>query len=551
LDNNIDDGEYHFVGDTPGVPKANRDIQITTKGQTVNLDVWFTNSLGDGIMQDAASSTTNLGAIPLAWSSSDGKIATVSPAGLVTPLKDGTVVITVKVSDKKFYAGTAPARKVTINFDGQEGEHVSKVTIIDTDGNVMSHGVADAKIFTTENEFFNYYALITWQNADGKTTKTEDTRKDKVTSTITWSVGGSQLPGTINKKTGRLKTGTESGNAYVICEVTGGLGGATIQDTADFQLNTGTFNDNHQDSLTIKICYQEFPDEIVQEKTYTYKQLQGLLKSYTHNYTVIKNSTGYGVLRAKGFLFKDVMELEGVVLEEVYQFRFGTADGYDNPMTYKHLFDSGNRYYFPNWDISNKSQAEVVPPMLATESNLVWDKSEADPTQPLSENTRFRLAFGPLWSMDSNSSFQIYYIHTINVVLAGAPPVDPGDGNGDDNGGGGDGDDGGTAAGTGSGGDDNLDLDADGGGLGDDELTEDTTAASAALAASRDSHGWRVYEMMSAAKSKVAALELDNPLAPYALPAAAASVLAGAGFTLFGYIRRRQDLPAFENWRTH
>jgi uncharacterized membrane protein YgcG len=228
---------------------------------------------------------------------------------------------------------------------------------------------------------------------------------------------------TINEDTGRLKTTEYSGNCFVQCTVTGGVGGKAVKDTARVQVDTGEYAYKPADSLTLSVVYQEFPDKTVQTHKYSLSELAGKLSTVTNSYTVIGGGR-YGVIRAAGYLFKDVVALEGIDIDDVYQFRFGTADGYDNPVTSKLLYGSGARYYFPNWDIGSRAEARVVPPLLAYESNMVWGESYADSGTPMDEGTRFRLVFGPLWGGESNSSYQIYFIHSITIVLSGAPPAD-------------------------------------------------------------------------------------------------------------------------------
>jgi hypothetical protein len=385
----------------------------------------------------------------------------------------------------------------------------------------------------------------------------EDTRTDTITSTISWSIGGSTVPATINETTGRLRTTNYSGNAYVVCSVTGGVDGAIITDRARIQVNTGQYAYNPASSLTLKVVYEELPDRVVQEHTYSVAELTGRLPMETHNYTILAGLR-FGCIRAQGFLFKDVMLLEGIDLSDVYQLRFTTADGYDNPVSYSYLY-GGTRYYYPNYDLGG-SQAErvPVPPLLATASNIEWNRSEVDPTLPMDEGTRFRLVFGPMSPGETNSSYQIYYINAITIVLNGAPPVDlgdgdgpkdgPGDGTGTGGGGGGaNGETGSGVSGTGSGGAEGNENVGEGrqgkGGL-RTPLVDRLGAGSAGTLSEENgaSRGWRVYEMMAIQHSLVAPLEIENPLSPYALPIASLAAVAGAVYTYVGF-RRRLDVP--------
>jgi hypothetical protein len=301
--------------------------------------------------------------------------------------------------------------------------------------------------------------------------------------------------------------------------------------------------------------------------------LLGRLSSHTYNYSILSGQR-FGVIRAQGFLFKDVLEQLGTALhptlikpEEVYQFRFGTSDGYDHPMTYDHLFNMGNRYYFPNYDIGSRQEAQVVPPMLAYTSCLAWNQSEASSQMTMDEGTRFRLVFGPLWSGESNSSYQIYYIHTITVVLKGAPPAGSGDGNGSGNGNGsGDGNGSGIGSGNGSGsgngqGTGVVDGGANGTSVGTGASLDGANSADPLNAASSGSvagltqigdanealtdpggqggsAGWRVYEIIGRSQSQVEMLELEIPFAGVAFPVVLGGIALGVGSTYVNYRRR-------------
>jgi hypothetical protein len=584
------DGKKHFVGEdfdskykTPG---------ITVKGKTIQLNGYYTTNISDGVRYETADTASPLGPVLLQWFSSDDNIATVSPDGLITPVHDGEVIITATISDaiseENKYEENAPAKSVTIKVSGQTAEYVKSVTIIDADGEVLSSkSDADTPI-SGKNIFFSFYALVVWHNPGTGTDRTEDTRTDSITSTIKWTVGGSSVVGTINEDTGRFKSSEYSGNCFVQCSVTGGVDGKAVTDIARVQVDTGEYSYPPANSLTLKVVYQKFPDEVVQEHKYSLTELSDQLASYTHSYTVL-GGTRYGTIRATGYLFKDILALEGVDIGDVYQYRFTTSDGYDNPITSKLLFDSGSRYYYPNWDISSRAGAQVVPPLLAYSSNLIWGVSEVDSTAPLDDATRFRLVFGPLASAESNSSFQIYYIRAITIVLTGAPPAeidkgkndepesgDKGDGkdadkedsssngNSKDNeaelenassdsdknivnktenfpGDGGSGSGANNASGNVSG---NSENGTTGGnevskvGFGNSNVFADVAKGLVKTPSTSSGHKWKIYEMISNSKSNVASLDMDLPYLPLAIPLAGAGFLAGGLTFYIGYRRR-------------
>ncbi|MDR2671827.1 MAG: Ig-like domain-containing protein [Coriobacteriales bacterium] len=544
------DGQKHFVGED--WDEEYKVIHIEQKGKTVQLNGYYTTNWSYGAVYEAANGTSPLGEVLLDWTSNDSNIATVSPNGLITPKANGTVTITATVRDSALYESEAPYKSVDVVVDGQSGAYVVDVTIIDIDGNDLGSKAGGILEIDEANKFIQFYAIIAWFDADLGIVRFEDTRFEQVSSTITWALGGSQVPATINADTGRLKTTEYSGAALVICTVTGGVAGKSIEDFARIMVDTGSYEYNPSNELTLKVVYEQFPDVVVQEHTYSYAELLGTLSSVSYSYTILGGQhSGYGCVRAQGFLFKDVVDLEGIVLDEVYQFRFGTADGYDNPVTYQLLYDSGPRYYFPNWDIGSRAEAQVVPPILAYRSNMVWGASEVNPAMPLDEGTRFRLLYGPLWEGETNSAYQIYYIDTITLVLAGAPKSDPTSNNdgSNNNGGGGSGD---RSVGSGIVGEGAASEEGRRSGVGQEQPNEGDVENDVTNEAGEGAQGnlgtgsgnpksWHVYEMMSKAQSDVAPLELDglsSQLLPLSGPFALVCVLTGVGFTYGGFKRR-------------
>jgi hypothetical protein len=551
------DGKRHFVGED--FDSKYKTLDITGKGKTVQLNGYYTTNKSDGTMFETADGAGPLGVVALRWESSDRQTATVSPSGLITPLSDGEVTITATAAEESKHDGKAPSKSVALKISGQTGAYVSAVTIIDENGRTLSDTNDVDTVISGKNRFYSFYALVTWHDPASGKDRVEDTRTGAVTSTIAWSIGGSSSVGTINKDTGRFKSTEYSGNCYVQCSVTGGVGGKTVKDTARVQVDTGEYEYNPASTLTLRIVYEQFPDKVVQEHTWSLSELAARLPVNTYSYTILGNAR-YGVIRARGYLFKNILGLENVEIDDVHQFRFTTSDGYDNPITSQLLYGSGQRYYFPNWDIGSRAGATVVPPILATESNIIWNDAAADPSMPLDNATRFRLVFGPLWGGESNSSFQIYYIQAITVVLKGAPPADNGKGPNKDpeSGGGagfGTGDPGnGNGAGSGSGGaGENGDAgQGSGSGNSTDPAAKSGTEADRLSAGSKEKlsgddlfgdsrfsgSNLKVYEMISNSTSNVAPLNRDLPYLPVAAPVAGGGLLAGAVAFFISFRRR-------------
>ena len=513
-------GENEFVG--AGQPV--KQVVIETKGQLVQLNGYYTDASGSGLMLETASASTDLGAIDLVWESSNVKVAKVSPAGLVTPVKNGSCTITATVKDPAKYGEASCS--VDFEISGQNGSYVSDVEITTKKGKVINETVVLAGD-GAKPVYYQLYATITWKNANGDVVKTETTSSKKCTATYTWSVAGNTDTVAVNKYTGRVAS-QSSGIGQVMVTVSGGKGGRRVSDTVYFRVDTGQYDYNPADSLTLKVAYEEFPDQIIEEKTYSEKQLSKMLPKVTNNYTVIGGNNGsYATIRATGYMFKDILKLLNCSINDIKQFRFGTADSYDSPVSYSYLFGS-ERYYFPDYDIGYTSGGVVVPPIIATANSMHWNEPYVSKDEKLDEGTRYRLVFGASGKTDANTSKQVYYINTINVILKGGPPTS--DGHGD---GGGDGTGNGSGMGQGP-----SEGDGDSGGL--EDPSSSAQAGGNGTGSDADSGTrWRVYQMMSTNKSNPGVLEMDNPLAPFAMPIGIAAFLLGGISFYIGFRKRR------------
>ena len=513
-------GENEFVG--AGQPV--KQVVIETKGQLVQLNGYYTDASGSGLMLETASASIDLGAIDLVWESSNVKVAKVSPAGLVTPVKNGSCTITATVKDPAKYGEASCS--VDFEISGQNGSYVSDVEITTKKGKVINETVVLAGD-GAKPVYYQLYATITWKNANGDVVKTETTSSKKCTATYTWSVAGNTDTVAVNKYTGRVAS-QSSGIGQVMVTVSGGKGGRSVSDTVYFRVDTGQYDYNPADSLTLKVAYEEFPDQIIEEKTYSEKQLSKMLPKVTNNYTVIGGNNGsYATIRATGYMFKDILKLLNCSINDIKQFRFGTADSYDSPVSYSYLFGS-ERYYFPDYDIGYTSGGVVVPPIIATANSMHWNEPYVSKDEKLDEGTRYRLVFGASGKTDANTSKQVYYINTINVILKGGPPTS--DGHGD---GGGDGTGNGSGMGQGP-----SEGDGDSGGL--EDPSSSAQAGGNGTGSDADSGTrWRVYQMMSTNKSNPGVLEMDNPLAPFAMPIGIAAFLLGGISFYIGFRKRR------------
>lgn len=517
-------GQDEFVGKGQPIKK----VQIEDKGQLVQLNTYYLDNSGSGVMEQAADSSTDLGTIDITFKSSDTKVATVSPSGLVTPVKNGSCTITASVKNPDKYGEASVS--VDFKISGQNGNYVSDVQITDKKGKEIT-GTVVLSGDGAKPVYYQLYATITWSDANGKKVKTEKTSAKKCSASYSWATAGNTEVVSINKTTGRMAS-QQSGIGQVMITVAGGKAGKTVSDTIYVRVDTGQYDYNPADSLTLKVSYEKYPDKYVTTKTYSAKKLAKLLSGsvQTNNYTVI-GGNGYATIRATGYQFIDVLRLLNCDIDDIKQFRFGTQDSYDSPVSYEYLFGQ-TRYWFPNYDIGSTAEAVVVPPLLATANSMHWNESYISPDEKLDESTRFRLVFGVSGTADSNTSKQIYYINTINIVLKGAPPASDGDGDskGDDSGNG-NGGSGGGSGGSGNGGS------GTGAGPGPSDSSSGGTAGKGDDAAAGTK--WRVYQIMSDAKSTPGTLDLENPLAPFAAPAAGAAFVLGGLYFYLDFRRRR------------
>ena len=518
--------DYNGPGEFVGGEQRIKLIEIESKGQVVQLNGYYTDASEDGVMYETASSSTDLGAIDLTWESSNTKVATVSPAGLVTPKKNGSCTITARVAKPEKYGEASCS--VDLQITGQNGNYVSDVEITNAKGTPVTQTVVLAGD-GAKPVYKQLYATITWSNANGEVVKTETTKSAKCSATYLWSVAGNTDTVSVNKYTGRIAS-QSSGIGQVMITVNGGKGGRTVSDTVYVRVDTGQYDYNPAESLTLKVAYEEFPDQIIEEKTYSEKQLSQMLSQVTNSYTVIGGSGGgsYATIRATGYMFKDILKLLNCSLSDIQQFRFGTADSYDSPVSYSYLFGS-ERYYYPDYDIGYTTGKVVVPPVLATANTIHWNESYVNPAEELDEGTRYRLVFGVSNPSDANTSKQIYYINTVFVILKGGPPTSNGSGSG-----------GGDGTGNGSGmGEGPSEGNGDSGSSAQDPSSSTQAGGNGTGSDADSGTRWRVYQMMSTNKSNPGVLEMDNPLAPFVLPIGIAAFLLGGISFYIGFRRRR------------
>ena len=564
----------HESGATVGVassPSSAIAARISAKGGTL----WFDNVAwwNDG------TSVANQSYV--SWSVSDPSIATISPGGILTAVGDGIVAVTATATANT--QGGAPlACTIYVEVTGQtDARYVSGIRIAGPDGAALSGPyILEQDLSTAMAQF---YALVDVVDPATGATKTYSTQNGSIAAQtgdiadVTWYAG--DIIAAIDQTTGLFRP-SRYGIASIYCASAAGQGGATV--TGSATVNTkdptgGEVRDDYhpQSSIKVKAYYEQDPpadlhddsdEHFVINKEYSLEQLESMATG-PYTYTALSDSAYY-TMTGRGVILSALLEDAGVNIAGMSQLNFGTADNIDRPVSSAFIFDT-NRYYFPNIDIGSYAGAVQVYPIIAFESNEIKNAG-TDPNFDMTEATRFRLLFGSTPD-GGTSQFQIKWINTLYVVLAGGPPVQPGNGEnpggsnneGDQPGGGGISN--GTTTGDGSGSGDEGNGTGSGMAKGDqggsdvqgssdaaDNAAEGAQSGSAgqsdtgAQASADDSESgapaFSVYQIPNPNASEVEhTVEHDNPFKKYAGPLGAAAVVAGAGQTALWY--RRQARP--------
>lgn len=523
--------------------------KLTSKGQTLAFKVQLVWSDGSTSWAEGASH-------PVAYSTSDTAVASVDSTGTVRALSNGSVRLTA----------TCEGQSVSYVLDvtGQENEcYVSEIAIVGLDGTVYGESGAGIELGDL-NETALLNARVTVVDPATGTTQDYFTENGQLSfqtggaiSDITWSVSDTQL-GYVEPSTGLYRP-SEYATVLVSASSSAGLGGEVVSGSVWVMTsspNKQPAGRNPQDHLTVKVFYEQAPDRIVREETFSRAEVEAM-GTEMHTYTAIGSGSSFATASGRGVLFSRVLEAAGANLDGIAYFSFVTADSgsstYGETVSYNMLFGT-TRYYFPNWDVGkNPSGGIVVPPMLAVESNWRWYDSNVRDTSEdystMTDDTCFRLLFGATTSGQTTTNKQIYWINTINVVLSGAPPTEFGaNGDGDGSGAGGQGGSG-SESGAAQSGSGNTDSTVSGveSGLGHDQIGGVAAAEgeqSNTEEASGDAGKWSVYQIMNRNASDVDSLDEDNPWLPFVLPLTCGVAAAGAASKCAGYKRQKCSLKS-------
>ena len=578
------------------------DIQIDTKGQTVTFDSLIA-------WESALNADPTRNANFVTWSTNDPSVATISPGGVVTPLKDGTVQISATVPGSHSDTGADIVAKLNIQISGQgDGRYITNIRVVDETGRqitVNNFYLLEEDLSTAMVQFHaevDVYDPVTKQTvtlstkgSNGAYVKISDQAPDL--SDVYWSTGDGAMAA-IERDWGLFRP-VRYGVSFFYVTTRATLGNREI--SADAAVSTldpsgiGAESYNPQSSIRVKAYYQLYkPKDLggTQEndvayfidETYSLAEVSQM-GLFTETYTALGNGS-YMTMTGTGVGLGTFLREAGVNLSGVNGLMFYAADGHmaGQLISYSHLFAA--RYYYPNiyTGFAPYSNAKQVQPMLAIVSNQI-SNGRTEPNLTMSEATRFRLLLGAMPG-SNDTQYTIKWINTIVVEMSGGPGTGFGDGSGTGDGtgtgdGDGDGDGNGSGTGeedgdgTGTGGQDgNTGEGAGGTPVGSDSggnegsnktLTSDLEIGTGSIndiettigidtedvpltAGSKESSSakrYNIYQVMNINDSEVPLALPDNPFKAFAFPAVII-VLAIGVLSMFFWYRRESGMIFYD-----
>ena len=522
------------------------------------------------------------------WSLAEGAegIATITPAGFLQAdgNEDGIVTVIATVDGSLTYDGVPLQAYVDVEVVAQGGPFVTKIQICDENGNIISpsYSFDEDDLLGTATVELGAFVTVRDPETGADTTYHVTAGNGLAAQTggalpdITWSVS-EELYGSISVD--GIYRPLASGQNRVFAMSSAGLLGETVSAAITVSMPGVSTEFHPQDQLTVKVVYEKDgvadlkAKTVVKEKTFDIPYLEAL-GTQTITYTAKGSGgvNGFITFTGRGPYLAAILRETGLDLQGIKEIRFGTADNYQDAVSWAWLVDT-DRYYFPNLDVNSEAAKIQVAPIIAIESAKATDDNPADPNYDLTGDRRFLLLFGSKPGNQSISHFQVYNIHTLYVVLEGAPPIEGGgDEPGPDDGQGGQDDQGnqpdqqsgegdGQSQGNGSGKSSNgsgKNAGAQGvaragdAGAGSNAVHSSSDLASSSSSSSSgltmgdltvigDGGKWSALQAINKHKSDVDTLLLDNPFTPFVAPMCAGCFAAGGLEVLVGYRRQRRN----------
>ena len=420
--------------------------------QLVSLLTWR-NGTGD---EDES------GADRVSWQSTDTKVASVSPTGLVTAAGDGSCDIECSIAaDQGITDGADLKATVHLNVTGQnDAVRVSAISIwcdgevVDNTGNPIIKTVEESQLAT---EVLALYAVVDVLDPKTNETKTYSTKDGLISkqveglADIVWSVENSDYAD-IDAVNGSYR---QNNFGASVVYATWGEGTDYMKRTqATITYRDANPSENQdgfspQTTLRIKAYYEvsttgekfdkppaDDAGQFVVDKTLSLSQVKGI-DSTTATYSSVDSTTGsYMTITGTGAYLSKLIEEAGVEIDGIAGFWFQTADSgggvYAEGVSYDFLYGT-QRYWYPRAKDGGKERyadAVQVWPIVAWEtSQLHKNDGNCAPDYDMNDGRSFCLLMGGT-KEGGNSNKWARNIKTIYIKLSGKAPA--GDEDGDD-----------------------------------------------------------------------------------------------------------------------
>ena len=420
--------------------------------QLVSLLTWR-NGTGD---EDES------GADRVSWQSTDTKVASVSPTGLVTAAGDGSCDIECSIAaDQGITDGVDLKATVHLNVSGQsDAVRVSAISIwcdgevVDNTGNPIIKTVEESQLAT---EVLALYAVVDVLDPKTNETKTYSTKDGLISkqveglADIVWSVENSDYAD-IDAVNGSYR---QNNFGASVVYATWGEGTDYMKRTqATITYRDANPSENQdgfspQTTLRIKAYYEvsttgekfdkppaDDAGQFVVDKTLSLSQVKGV-DSTTATYSSVDSTTGsYMTITGTGAYLSKLIEEAGVEIDGIAGFWFQTADSgggvYAEGVSYDFLYGT-QRYWYPRAKDGGKERyadAVQVWPIVAWEtSQLHRNDGNCQPDYDMNDGRSFCLLMGGTKD-GGNSNKWARNIKTIYIKLSGKAPA--GDEDGDD-----------------------------------------------------------------------------------------------------------------------
>ena len=420
--------------------------------QLVSLLTWR-NGTGD---EDES------GADRVSWQSTDTKVASVSPTGLVTAAGDGSCDIECSIAaDQGITDGADLKATVHLNVTGQnDAVRVSAISIwcdgevVDNTGNPIIKTVEESQLAT---EVLALYAVVDVLDPKTNETKTYSTKDGLISkqveglADIVWSVENSDYAD-IDAVNGSYR---QNNFGASVVYATWGEGTDYMKRTqATITYRDANPSENQdgfspQTTLRIKAYYEvsttgekfdkppaDDAGQFVVDKTLSLSQVKGI-DSTTATYSSVDSTTGsYMTITGTGAYLSKLIEEAGVEIDGIAGFWFQTADSgggvYAEGVSYDFLYGT-QRYWYPRAKDGGKERyadAVQVWPIVAWEtSQLHRNDGNCQPDYDMNDGRSFCLLMGGT-KEGGNSNKWARNIKTIYIKLSGKAPA--GDEDGDD-----------------------------------------------------------------------------------------------------------------------